>query len=304
MTDVPPNDAELDKLLDSALDEFDESPPKPAPPKPKEANKPKDSQGAAGADLEEDFMRELTRGMEDMLKGSADSGQGAGNDDEMRSMLDNLLKQMGTLPGDLDAGLGRQEGGDSTQAPSSSTDTAAEAGAQGAEPQSFQDKIKATMDKLKESATQADAETDSGGAGGLGMMDDLLRQMDQAGDDPQLDSLVDDVIGQLMSKEVLQQPLKELDGEYPKYLETNKDKLSKEDYERYQQQHSYIKQILALFDESQDDQVSDPRIVELLQKMQDCGQPPNELLKLLAPDMELDESGEVKVPEQPNCTIA
>ncbi|KAJ2389238.1 hypothetical protein GGI23_005878 [Coemansia sp. RSA 2559] len=37
--------------------------------------------------------------------------------------------------------------------------------------------------------------------------------------------------------------------------------------------------------------------------MQDCGQPPNELLKTLAPDMELDENGEVKTPELPNCTI-
>ncbi|KAJ2889511.1 hypothetical protein IWW38_004662, partial [Coemansia aciculifera] len=119
-----------------------------------------------------------------------------------------------------------------------------------------------------------------------------------------LDSLVDDVISQLMSKDVLQQPLKELDREYPKYLEKNKSTLSNEDRERYQKQHEYVKQILAMFAETTDDAANDPRIVDLMQKMQDCGQPPNELLKILAPDMELDEKGEVKVPEAPpNCIV-
>ncbi|ORX66853.1 hypothetical protein DL89DRAFT_214066, partial [Linderina pennispora] len=67
-------------------------------------------------------------------------------------------------------------------------------------------------------------------------------------DDTQLDSLVDDVIGQLMSKDMLYQPLKDLDVEYPKYLEKNKDTLSKEDCERYEKQHGYVKQILEMFD--------------------------------------------------------
>ncbi|KAJ2453601.1 Peroxisome chaperone and import receptor [Coemansia sp. RSA 2336] len=288
MASTSPNDAELDELLDSALEEFT-TPAQPAksaskPAEPAPASQPTSQDLSTDKDFEEAMIRELTNGMEDLLKATSEKDTAA-DEAQVRSMLDQLLKQIGPL----------SETAEPTQPASSSAKTSEDS----QEPQSFQDKIKATMDKLKESADQADARTSD--ESGLGMMEELMRQLDQAGDDPQLDSLVDDVIGQLMSKDVLQQPLKELDAEYPKYLEQNKDTLSTADYDRYKQQHDYIRQILALFDKSADDK--DPRVVELMQKMQECGQPPNELLKLLAPDMELDEKGEVKVPDAPNCIV-
>ncbi|KAI9482364.1 Peroxisome chaperone and import receptor [Coemansia sp. RSA 1290] len=287
MTNTSPTDAELDELLDNALEEFT-TPSQPAKSasnaaEPASTSQPTSQGLSTDKDFEEAMIRELTHGMEDLLKVTSEKDTAA-DEAQVRSMLDQLLKQIGS-----------SETTESTQPASSS----AEAPGDSKEPQSFQDKIKATMDKLKESADRADAETND--ESGLGMMEELMRQLDQAGDDPQLDSLVDDVIGQLMSKDVLQQPLKDLDAEYPKYLEQNKDTLSKADYDRYKQQHDYIRQILALFEKSVDDK--DPQVVELMQKMQECGQPPNELLKLLAPDMELDEKGEVKVPDVPNCTI-
>ncbi|KAJ2660999.1 Peroxisome chaperone and import receptor [Coemansia sp. RSA 1199] len=294
MAHVPPNDAELDELLDSALEEFTAPSPKPkteakVEPKVEPKTEPAQTAQKPASDepsgFEDEFVRQLTQGMEDMFKNSG-SGSDAG-EREMRTMLDQLLSQMGTQPNtDGPAPVTAQE------APKPQPDSA--------NPPSFQDKIKATMDKLKESADHADA---AGDTGELGMMEELMRQLDQTGDDPQLDSLVDDVIGQLMSKDVLEQPLKDLDAAYPKYLDTNKTSLSADEYKRFSQQHEYIKEILELFAASEGDEVKDPRVVELMQKMQDCGQPPNELLKLLAPDMELDEKGEVKVPEAPNCTI-
>ncbi|KAJ2358942.1 Peroxisome chaperone and import receptor [Coemansia sp. RSA 2618] len=291
MANVPPNDAELDELLDSALEEFTAPSPKPkTEPKAEPAPSTQKPAGDETPGFEDEFVRQLTQGMEDMFKNSAAGGNEA-DEREMRNMLDQLLKQMGPLPSDSTAPPAK----DAAEAVPKVEPTDKE------EPQSFQDKIKATMDKLKESADQADAE--SGDMGEMGMMEELMRQLDQTGDDPQLDSLVDDVIGQLMSKDVLEQPLKDLDAAYPKYLVTNKASLSAEEFQRYTQQHEYIKEILKLFAASEGDAVNDPRIVELMQKMQDCGQPPNELLKLLAPDMELDEKGEVKVPEAPNCTI-
>ncbi|KAI8323847.1 Pex19 protein [Martensiomyces pterosporus] len=219
---------------------------------------------------------------------------------------------MGSLQADLgidptSAAAAAAAGKDSSatrETASAATLSSATADANEEEPQSFQNKIKATMDKLRESSDRVEAETSGGlGGDGMDMMEELMRQMDQIGDDGQLDSLVDDVIGQLMSKEVLYQPLKDLDVEYPKYLAKNKDTLSKEDYERYEKQHAYVKEIITQFEVSGDGSANDPKIVELMQKMQDCGQPPNELLKVLAPDMELDASGEVKIPETPNCTI-
>ncbi|KAJ2809335.1 Peroxisome chaperone and import receptor [Coemansia furcata] len=313
-TPPAPTDAELDELLDDAFEQFANTPPKSvakkesapvAPPAAidealRAAAETGDAGGLGGANFDEDFAQQLAKSMEALLKDPAALSQTGAESDEMKTALDQLLKQMTSLQSEL--GASNPETADNGA--NVAGDRVAGVEKPSLEPSSFQDKIKATMDKLKESADQAEADSSQGRGGDLGMMDELMRQMDQMGDDTQLDSLVDDVISQLMSKDVLQQPLKELDQEYPKYLEKNKDTLSAEDRARYEQQHSYVKQILAMFAESTDDSANDPRIVELMQKMQDCGQPPNELLKILAPDMELDEKGEVKVPEAPpNCTV-
>ncbi|KAJ1950452.1 Peroxisome chaperone and import receptor [Linderina macrospora] len=298
------NDDEFDDLLDNALEQFTAPAPKPAPkPAAATADKPVDhlagSTSATAEDItsfEEEFARQLTKGMEDLLK--SDAGGSSSETDQMKSTIDQLLKDMASLRTD-NSSIPDATTTSSAAAAAAARDVPGETALD--EPLSFQDKIKATMDKLKESNAKADAEIPDMFGGD--MMEELMQQMDSMGDDSQLDSLVDDVIGQLMSKDMLYQPLKDLDTEYPKYLEKNKDTLSKDDYERYQKQHGYVKEILAMFDQITDGTVNDPRIVDLMQKMQDCGQPPNELLKVLSPDMELDDSGEIKVPEAPNCSI-
>ncbi|KAI9504275.1 Peroxisome chaperone and import receptor [Coemansia spiralis] len=322
MSSQPPNDDELDELLDDAFEQFDTSTPqqssksqisseKPASNKsspPTEATKKADG-AALNANFEEEFTRQLSQGMEDLLKET--SGANGADSDEMKALLDQLVKQMSSLQADIKPSNSADKDksvNSSAPAPASelagfsATEPVVDSAGNEAQGLSFQDKIKATMDKLKESADRADAETESG-LGDMDVLDELMRQMDGVGGDAQLDSLVDDVIGQLMSKSVLEQPLKDLDAQYPKYLEKNKEAISKEDYERYQKQHEYVKQILALFDQLDDSSVNDKRVVDLMQKMQEFGQPPSELLKTLAPDIELDEKGEVKEPEPPNCTI-
>ncbi|KAJ2385033.1 Peroxisome chaperone and import receptor, partial [Coemansia sp. RSA 2559] len=227
MTSPPPNDDELDGLLDDAFEQFDAASPKQqAQPKQLstiDTQKPAgklssantDTKGAsAGTNFEEEFARQLSKGMEDLLKESSNTGtDNAATEAEMKAAIDQLLKQMGSLQADLDdtgsdekrnleksakqatplSHSKAQTSGTSTNDGSSSSREA-----QGT---SFQDKIKATMDKLKESADRADAETDDL-AGDMDVLDELMRQMDgSSGDGAQLDSLVDDVIGQLMSKE-------------------------------------------------------------------------------------------------------
>ncbi|KAJ2364340.1 Peroxisome chaperone and import receptor, partial [Coemansia sp. RSA 2610] len=221
MTDVPPNDAELDELLDSALEDFITEPsPKPKSPAPDTAAVPAREPTADDKGFEDEFVRQLTQGMEDMFKNSSSTGDEA----EMRTMLDQLLGQMGSLSA--------ADTGTSPAPPPAATLSAEKpaAATEPTEPGTFEDKIKATMSKLKESADRADAESSDTG---MGMLEELMQQLEQAGDDDNgMGSLVDDVIGQLMSKEVLQQPLRELDAAYPKYLETHKQTLSSEDYGR------------------------------------------------------------------------
>lgn len=93
---------------------------------------------------------------------------------------------------------------------------------------------------------------------------------------------------QLLSKEVLYEPMKEIGERYPEWLESNKSELSKEDLARYTRQHEFIKQLCQVYETTPNDF---QRVVDLMQNMQDCGQPPPDIVRELAPGLELGEDG-------------
>ena len=64
--------------------------------------------------------------------------------------------------------------------------------------------------------------------------------------------------------------------------------LGKEEYERYGKQYQYFQQILAVYDNEPDNY---SRLMELMQEMQEYGQPPVEIIKELAPGIEFGEDG-------------
>jgi peroxin-19 len=48
-----------------------------------------------------------------------------------------------------------------------------------------------------------------------------------------MESIVETMMQQFLSKEILAEPMKEIGERYPKWLEEHKASLSKEEYERY-----------------------------------------------------------------------
>ncbi|KAL4439713.1 hypothetical protein ABPG75_002714 [Micractinium tetrahymenae] len=105
---------------------------------------------------------------------------------------------------------------------------------------------------------------------------------------PEMSSLVDTIMHQLLSKEVLYQPMKDIGAKYPEWLEANKSKLSQEEYEQYRQQHGFIQRICAVYESSPSDFA---QLIDLLQQMQQCGQPPQEIVDELAPGMQFGPDG-------------
>lgn len=88
----------------------------------------------------------------------------------------------------------------------------------------------------------------------------------------------------LLSKEVLYPSLKELLDKYPAWLTENKGKIDPSEYERFEKQQQLMQQVCS---ELEPEQESDPEdvkrkrfetVLELMQKMQDLGQPPTELV--------------------------
>lgn len=69
--------------------------------------------------------------------------------------------------------------------------------------------------------------------------------------------MLDGMMKQLISKEVLYSSLKELYDNYPSWLSKNKPNLPKEDYANYLKQFGYIEQIIAVYDAKGDDGLND-----------------------------------------------
>lgn len=99
-----------------------------------------------------------------------------------------------------------------------------------------------------------------------------------------MESIVETMMQQLLSKEILYEPMKEIGERYPTWLEENKAKLTSEEYTRYSNQYSLIKDLNQVY-EAEPDNFN--KIVELMQKMQECGQPPNDIVQELAPDFDI-----------------
>ncbi|KAI5654903.1 hypothetical protein M9H77_32090 [Catharanthus roseus] len=135
------------------------------------------------------------------------------------------------------------------------------------------------------------------------MMEDLVKQFEELAGSQDMESVVETMMQQLLSKEILHEPMREIGERYPKWLEDNKGKLSSEEYNRFSHQYQLIKDLNQVYE-------TEPgnfnKIVELMQKMQECGQPPSDIVQELAPDFDLSNLGQLS-PEmlegQQNCSI-
>ncbi|KAL7430102.1 hypothetical protein ACHAXM_001997 [Skeletonema potamos] len=120
------------------------------------------------------------------------------------------------------------------------------------------------------------------------MMGSLMHEFEQFNMSPDSNDVVDSVMKQLLDKELMYEPMKEVCTRYPKWLASNKDKLSMEEYQKYGTQYQYFQRIVRLYE-------TDPgnfdRLMELMQDIQEYGQPPVEIIKELAPELKFDEEG-------------
>ncbi|CAM8984510.1 unnamed protein product [Rhodiola kirilowii] len=173
--------------------------------------------------------------------------------------------------------------------------------------------VSEALDKLREQTREAvkGLESVTGAKpGGLGnefgndtQMEDWVKQFEELAGSQDMESIVETMMQQLLSKEILHEPMKEIGERYPKWLEDHKASLSSEDYERYSHQYKFIRELNIVYD-------TDPnnftKIVDLMQKMQECGQPPNDIVQELAPDFDFASLGQLSpemLEQQGNCCI-
>lgn len=95
---------------------------------------------------------------------------------------------------------------------------------------------------------------------------------------PNVDKLVENIVGQLLSEDVLKEPMLQMKDAYKQWLPENKEKLSKENYEKYQTQENLVNEICDKYESG----ASTEDIMQLLTKMQETGAPPDDVMNKLS----------------------
>ncbi|KAL2889133.1 Peroxisomal biogenesis factor 19 [Ceratocystis lukuohia] len=298
--DVPdPDEDDLDDL-DDMLDEFSAanlsnapgsipSIPSVVPPR-STANagsltppKPESSQFSPDDDIsEEEFAKQLQESMANLL-----GGMGA-DSKEMQAQFEDIFKQISTEA--------------AATAAAATTDTASPATAPAPKIPSrpstarsdnasdFQETIRKTIERMQTSGDQATAAAAANGSDDF--LTEMLKQMGggsggagipglDGGGEEDFSKMLMGMMEQLTNKDILYEPMKELNDRFPAWMAENQDKISAEDTQRYQTQQKLVKEIVAKFDDPKfsDDNAADRQyIVERMQKMQDAGSPPPDLV--------------------------
>ncbi|KAK4365856.1 hypothetical protein RND71_013736 [Anisodus tanguticus] len=80
------------------------------------------------------------------------------------------------------------------------------------------------------------------------MMVDWMKQFENLAGSQDMESIVETMMQQLLSKEIPHEPMREIGERYPKRLEDNKAKLSSEEYERYRHQYEFIRDLNKVYE--------------------------------------------------------
>ncbi|KAJ3219605.1 hypothetical protein HDU67_000093 [Dinochytrium kinnereticum] len=282
-----------DDFLDDVLEDF---------AKPDLAEPVKGNAGAAAhvaneaADglMDDEFAKQLAAGMEQLMKGFSEGGvEGDMSAGDLKTAMDQLLgsvKSMSVTDGE--------------------TSGPVEASSSSATPGSLQTKISETLNKLRDSSDKVEAQIADGagmggmgglgGLGGLNMddpnMEQMMKELEGLMGSGDFENMFEGIMEQIMSKDLLYEPMKDLAKKYPEWLEANKGKISSEDLGRYQMQQSIIQDILKVYDAKLSSDDENKQVIDLMQKMQECGNPPEEIMQELAPGLELGADGLPKIP--------
>lgn len=244
------------------LDEFAPSKPElKAPSLPSGPGRPQpDTLLSTDGVSDEEFAKQLQAGMADLI-GELD------NSPDMQAQFENMMRELSGV-----ATEGETAPATGSSKPGQSKDKAAPGGDSAAE-ESFQATIQKTMERMRlsgDNATAAAASSDT---------DDILAQMMKAMQGSGLDGeegeedfskMILGMMEQLTNKEILYEPMKELDNKFPDWMEKNASKTPAEDLKRYQEQQGYVKEIVGKFEEKtySDENAADREyIVDRMQKV-------------------------------------
>lgn len=199
--------------------------------------------GTGSASDKDGFEAAINQGADAFTKQLEESGIPPG--DFLKQLLADVMAEE-------EGGSGSNKGAENKGTGTGQAGGQAKPGA-GQQPESFNDAIQRTMHRMQESGDKATAAASSDDTDD--MMAQLLKAVEAgasgAGDDGDLSKMFMGMMEQLSNKEMLYEPMKELDGKFGPWIEQHKGKESvpKEDMERYETQARVVSEIVAKFEE-------------------------------------------------------
>uniref|UniRef100_A0A7S1CAN0 Peroxin-19 n=1 Tax=Bicosoecida sp. CB-2014 TaxID=1486930 RepID=A0A7S1CAN0_9STRA len=297
---------ELDAVLEKALDDFDEDEGEVVAPPAGAGGAGGGSGGggaAAGAAAESDVDRAAAAAALDATKAVA-AGDAEGDSElaaAMASLMEEMQKpefnssveaSMRELSGEAPGAGGAGGGIGGVLNPFAA---AAAAGGLGAPPPNAVDKSVAQTLEMMSGMAQTNEGIDPAATEAMGedVMKSMMEQFERMGEKEDFQSIVDNMMRQMLSKEIMYVPMKQIAERFPEWLADNEKKLSEEEYEKYGMQYQYFQRIVAVYETEPD---NFPKLMELMQDMQETGQPPSEIIKELAPGLQFTDDGMPMLP--------
>ncbi|KAJ3017047.1 UNVERIFIED_CONTAM: hypothetical protein HDU68_011881 [Siphonaria sp. JEL0065] len=292
------SNANEDDFLDDLLDDFDTPPAEPpvVPSIATPTSKAPVKAAQKDADFESDFEAQLALGMERLL---ADFSKAAATPNSSATDADippteSIKETMEALMGAL-----KNEGVKAKDTKPKSN-----------KPADFHSAIDDALSQLKESKEKVETELNEQPSDNPEDIEAMMKELEIMMGSAEFEDMFGNVMGQLMNRDLLYEPMKDLAAKYPEYLQENKDSISAEDYQRFTSQHQIVVHIMKVYDdESVTGDEEQKQVGDLMQKMQELGNPPDGIMQDLTPGMEMGPDGLPKFPGlsggdgAPDCSI-
>ncbi len=225
-----------------------------------------------------DFAKQLQKGMEELMAELETSPDAKRDFEQLMSQM-----QAATLAPDAPPSTTLNSTA-KTAASTSYPNNPNKKASKTATPKNFAETVDANLTRMKESsaaiASSSGLEDTEGGEGSDAFMAEMMKQFEAAAgeQDGDFSTVLEGMMSQLMSKEILYEPLLELNAKYPAWIAANQENA---EIEIYRKQAACVALIVDKFEEPgyrDEDPLKKAEVTTLMSKMQELGSPPTEII--------------------------
>lgn len=116
----------------------------------------------------------------------------------------------------------------------------------------------------------------------------MMEEFERLGAKDDFDSIVENMMKQILAKEIMYIPMRQICERFPHWLGHNKARLGPQQYEMYGKMYQTFQHMVMVYE-------TEPsnfgKLAALMQELQEYGMPPGDLIKEVAPGIELSPDG-------------